>query len=111
MRLLFENDELKNLIQKYHLSVYNSSYGNDEYCLCFDGDGPSSFIGAYNRYIGKAYLFDSIHLKHDKIVGDKTKRHIYIEVEAFEKHLNELIIERKRILADIKERKMKKDFK
>lgn len=109
MRLLFENDELENLIQKYHLSVH-SSYGNDYY-LCFDGDGPSSFIGAYSRYNRHAYLFDSIHLKHDKIVSDKSKRHIYIEVEPFEKHLNEHIIERKRILADMKERKMKKDFK
>ena len=51
------------------------------------------------------------YLKHDKIVGDKNKRHDYIEVEPFEKHLNELIIQRKRILADMKERKMKKDFK
>ena len=109
MRLLFENDELENMIRKYHLMVYYST-GN-EYNLCFDGDGPSSFIGAYSRYSGKVYLFDSIHLKHDKIVGDKNKRHTYIEVEPFEKHLNELIIERKRILADMKERKMKKDFK
>lgn len=109
MRLLFENDELDNLIYKYHLIVY-SGIRNDCY-LCFAGDGPSSFIGAYSRYSGKAYLFDSIHLKHDKIVGDKNKRHDYIEVEPFEKHLNELIIQRKKILADIKERKMKKDFK
>ena len=109
MRLLFENDELDNLIYKYHLFIY-SGIGNDCY-LCFAGDGPSSFIGSYSRYSGKAYLFDSIHLKHDKIVGDKNKRHDYIEVEPFEKHLNELIIQRKRILADIKERKMKKDFK
>ena len=42
MRLLFENDELENLIHKYHLMVY-FSYGND-YCLCFEGDSPSSFI-------------------------------------------------------------------
>ena len=109
MTLLFENDEIDKLIIKYHLMVY-FSYGN-EYCICFDGDGPSSFIGAYSIFSGKAYLFDSIHLKHDKIVGDKNKRHTYIEVEPFEKHLNELIIQRKRILAEIKERKMKKDFK
>ena len=109
MTLLFENDELANLINKYHLLVYFSA-GND-YCLCFEGDRPSSFIGAYNIYSGKVYLFDSIHLKHDKIVGDKNKRHTYVEVEPFEKHLNELIIQRKRILAEIKERKMKKDFK
>lgn len=109
MRLLFENDELDNLIYKYHLIVY---YGpGNEYYMCFDGDYSSSYIGAYNRYCGQAYLFDSIHLKHDKIVGDKNKRHTYIEVEPFEKHLNELIIQRKRILAEIKERKMKKDFK
>ena len=109
MTLLFENDELDNLILKYHLMVYCSS-GND-YFICFYGDSPSSFIGAYSRYIGKAYLFDSIHLKHDKIIGDKDKRHFYIEVEPFEKHLNELIIQRKKILAEQKERKMKKDFK
>ncbi len=109
MTLLFENDELDNLILKYHLKVH-FSFGN-EYCICFDGDGPSSFIGAYSIYSGQAYLFDSIHLKHDKIVGDKNKRHTYVEVEPFEKHLNELIIQRKRILAEIKERKMKKDFK
>lgn len=109
MTLLFENEELENLIRKYHLMVYYST-GN-YYCLCFDGDGPSSFIGAYSKYSGKAYLFDSIHLKHDKIIGDKNKRHTYIEVEPFEKHLNELIIQRKKILAEIKERKMKKDFK
>lgn len=109
MNLLFENDELDNLILKYHLTVYSDA-GND-YCICFDGDGPSSFIGAYSRYSGKAYLFDSIHLKHDKIIGDKDKRHFYIEVEPFEKQLNELIIQRKKILAEQKERKMKKDFK
>ena len=56
-------------------------------------------------------MFDSIHLKHDKIVGDKNKRHTYIEVEPFEKHLNELIIQRKKILAEQREQKMKKDFK
>lgn len=109
MTLLFENDELDKLIYKYHLIVYFST-GNDYY-LCFEGDSASSFIGAYNRYGGQAYLFDSIHLKHDKIVGDKNKRHTYVEVEPFEKHLNELIIQRKRILAEMKERKMKKDFK
>lgn len=109
MTLLFENDELDKLILKYHLMVYFSS-GNDYY-LCFEGDSASSFIGAYSIYSGQAYLFDSIHLKHDKIVGDKNKRHTYIEVEPFEKHLNELIIQRKRILAEMKERKMKKDFK
>ena len=108
MTLLFENDELDNLIIKYHLMVHRS--GTD-YFICFEGDGPSSFIGAYSRYSGKAYLFDSIHLKHDKIIGDKNKRHFYIEVEPFEKHLNELIIQRKKILAELKERKMKKDFK
>ena len=109
MTLLFENDELENLIRKYHLMVY-SGIGNDYY-ICFDGDVPSSYIGIYSRYSGRAYLFDSIHLKHDKIIGDKNKRHTYIEVEPFEKHLNELIIQRKRILAEQKERKMKKDFK
>ena len=109
MRLLFENDEFENLICKYNLMVY-SGIGNDCY-ICFDGDVPSSYIGIYSRYSGIAYLFDSIHLKHDKIVGDKNKRHTYIEVEPFEKHLNELIIQRKRILAELKERKMKKDFK
>ena len=109
MTLLFENDNIDNLLLKYHLKVH-FSYGN-EYCICFEGDGPSSFIGAYSIFSGKAYLFDSIHLKHDKIVGDKNKRHTYIEVEPFEKHLNELIIQRKRILAEMKERKMKKDFK
>lgn len=109
MTLLFENDELENLIHKYHLMVY-SGIGNDYY-ICFDGDVPSSYIGIYSRYSGRAYLFDSIHLKHDKIIGDKNKRHTYIEVEPFEKHLNELIIQRKRILAEQKERKMKKDFK
>ena len=109
MTLLFENDEIDNLIIKYHLKVHFSF--DNEYCICFDGDGPSSFIGAYSIFSGKAYLFDSIHLKHDKIVGDKNKRHTYVEVEPFEKHLNELIIQRKRILAEIKERKMKKDFK
>lgn len=108
MTLLFENDELDKLILKYHLQVH-FNYGNN--CICFDGDGPSSYIGAYSTFSGQAYLFDSIHLKHDKIVGDKNKRHTYVEVEPFEKHLNELIIQRKRILADIKERKMKKDFK
>lgn len=108
MTLLFENDELENLIRKYHLMVY-SGIGNDYY-ICFDGDVPSSYIGIYSRYSGRAYLFDSIHLKHDKIIGDKNKRHTYIEVEPFEKHLNELIIQRKRILAEMKERKMKKDF-
>jgi hypothetical protein len=109
MRLLFENDELDKLIQKYHLLVY-SGIGNDYY-ICFDGDVPSSYIGIYSRYSGKAYLFDSIHLKHDKIIGDKNKKHYYIEVEPFEKHLNELIIQRKKIIAEMKERKMKKDFK
>ena len=109
MTLLFENDELDNLIRKYHLMVY-SGIRNDYY-ICFDGDGPSSYIGAYSRYNGKVYLFDSIHLKHDKIVGDKDKRHTYIEVEPFEKHLNELIIQRKKILAEQKELKMKEDFK
>ena len=109
MRLLFENDELDKLIQKYHLRVY-SDVGNDYY-ICFEGDGPSSYIGIYSRYSGKAYLFDSIHLKHDKIVGDKNKRHTYIEVEPFEKHLNELIMQRKRIITEMKERKMQKDFK
>lgn len=109
MTLLFENDELDNLILKYHLKVYFSA-GND-YFICFEGDSASSYIGAYSIYSGKAYLFDSIHLKHDKIVGDKNKRHFYVEVEPFEKHLNELIIQRKRILAELKERKMKKDFK
>ena len=108
MTVLFENDELENVIRKYHLTVYlNDGY----YYLCFYGDGPSSYIGAYSRYNGKVYLFDGIHLKHDKIVGDKDKRHTYIEVEPFEKHLNELIIQRKKILADMKESKMKKDFK
>lgn len=109
MTLLFENDELDKLIQKYHLLVH-IGIGNDYY-ICFEGDGPSSFIGAYNRYGDKVYLFDSILLKHDKIVGDKNKRHTYIEVEPFEKHLNELIIQRKKILAEQRERKMKKDFK
>jgi hypothetical protein len=109
MNLLFENDELDNLIRKYHLLVY-SGIGNDYY-ICFDGDVPSSYIGIYSRYSGKAYLFDSIHLKHDKIIGDKNKKHYYIEVEPFEKHLNELIIQRKKIIAEMKERKMKKDFK
>lgn len=108
MTLLFENDELDNLILKYHLKVYFSA---GDYYLCFEGDNSSSYIGAYSRYSGKAYLFDSIHLKHDKIIGDKNKRHFYIEVEPFEKHLNELIMQRKKILAEIKERKMKKDFK
>lgn len=109
MRLLFENDELGNLIRKYNLMVYYSS-GN-YYYISFEGDSSSSYIGAYSIYNKKAYLFDSIHLKHDKIIGDKNKRHTYIEVEPFEKHLNELIIQRKRILAEQKERKMKKDFK
>lgn len=109
MTLLFENDELDKLIQKYNLLVHNG-IGNDYY-IFFDGDVPSSYIGIYSRYYKRACLFDSIHLKHDKIVGDKNKRHDYIEVEPFEKHLNELIIQRKKILADIKERKMKKDFK
>lgn len=109
MTLLFENDELDNLIRKYHLMVY-SGIGNDYY-LCFDGDVPASYIGIYSRYYKRACLFDSIHLKHDKIVGDKNKRHTYIEVEPFEKHLNELIIQRKKILAEQREQKMKKDFK
>lgn len=56
-------------------------------------------------------MFDSIHLKHDKIVCDKNKRHTYTEVEPFEKHLNELIIQRKKILVEQKELKMKEDFK
>lgn len=109
MKLLFENDELEKLIQKYHLMVY-SGLSNDYY-LCFEGDKASSYIGMYSRYHKNACLFDSIHLKHDKIVGDKNKRHTYIEVEPFEKHLNELIIQRKKILAEQRERKMKKDFK
>lgn len=109
MTLLFEKDELDKLILQYHLKVH-LSYGNDFY-LCFDGDSSSSYIGAYNRYSEKAYLFDSIHLKHDKIIGDKNKRHTYVEVEPFEKHLNELIIQRKKIIAEQKERKIKKDFK
>ena len=53
----------------------------------------------------------SLNLKNDKIVCDKNKRHTYIEVEPFEKHLNELIIQRKKILAEQRELKMKKDFK
>lgn len=109
MRLLFENDELDNLIYKYHLMVY-SGIRNDYY-ICFDGDVPSGYIGIYNRYYKRACLFDSIHLKNDKIVCDKNKRHTYIEVEPFEKHLNELIIQRKKILAEQRELKMKKDFK
>ena len=109
MTLLFENDELEKLIRKYHLRVY---FGDgDYYYLNFEGDSPSSYIGGYSRYYKKAYLFGSIHLKHDKIISDKNKRHIYTEVEAFENHLNELIIQRKKILAKMKERKMKKDFK
>ena len=108
MRLLFENDGIENLIRKYHLRVY---FGVGDYYLNFEGDSPSSYIGGYSRYYKKACLFDIIHLKHDKIVSDKNKRHTYTEVEPFEKHLNELIIQRKRILAELKERKMKKDFK
>lgn len=108
MTLLFENDELDKLIQKYHLTVY---FGIDEDYICFEGDGSSSYIGIYSRYYKKACLYDSIHLKHDKIVSDKNKRHTYTEVEPFEKHLNELIIQRKKILAELKECKMKKDFK
>jgi len=109
MTLLFENDELDKLIDKYHLLIY-SGHGNDYY-LCFEGDGPSSFIGIYSRYYKTACLIDSIHLKHDKIVCDKNKRHNYTEVEPFEEHLNELIVQRKKILAEMRERKMKKDFK
>lgn len=109
MTLLFENDELDKLIDKYHLLIY-SGLGNDYY-ICFDGDGPSSFIGIYSRYHKIACLYDSIHLKHDKIVSDKNKKHEYIEVEPFEKHLNELIIQHKKILTEQRERKMKKDFK
>ncbi len=109
MTLLFENDELDKLIQKYNLLVHNG-IGNDYY-ICFDGDVPSSYIGIYSRYYKRACLLDSIHLKHDKIVGDKNKRHTYIEVEPFEKHLNELIIQRKKILVEQKELKMKEDFK
>jgi hypothetical protein len=44
-------------------------------------------------------------------VCDKNKRHNYTEVEPFEEHLNELIVQRKKILAEMRERKMKKDFK
>lgn len=109
MTLLFENDVLENLIRKYHLRVYFGA--GDYYYLNFKGDSPSSYIGGYSRYYKNAYLFDSVHLKHDKIVGDKNKRHTYTEVEPFEKHLNELIIQCKKILAEMKERKMKKDFK
>lgn len=109
MTLLFENDELDNLIRKYHLMVY-SGIRNDYY-ICFDGDVPSGYIGIYNRYYKRACLFDSIHLKHDKIVYDKNKKHTYTEVEPFEKHLNELIIQRKKILVEQKELKMKEDFK
>lgn len=76
MRLLFENDELENLISKYNLMVY---FNDGYYCI--------------------------------KYLVIKNKRHTYIEVEPFEKHLNELIIQRKRILADMKELKMKEDFK
>lgn len=108
MRLLFENEELEMLIQKYHLKVYTGIY---DYYLYFNGDETSSYIGVYNIYHKTACLFDSIHLKHDKIISEKSKSHTYIEVEPFEKHLNELIIQRKKILAEIKERKMKKDFK
>lgn len=108
MTLLFENDGFENLIQKYHLTVY---FGIDVNYICFEGDGSSSYIGIYNRYYKEVCLYDSIHLKHDKIVSDKNKRHTYTEVEPFEKHLNELIIQRKKILADMKERKMKEDFK
>lgn len=109
MTLLFENDGLENLIRKYHLRIY---FGvGDYHYLNFEGDGPSSYIGGYSRYHKKAYLFDNIHLKHDKIISDKNKRYYYTELEPFEKQLNELIIQRKKILADMKERKMKKDFK
>lgn len=41
MTLLFENDELEKLIQKYHLMVY-SGLSNDYY-LCFEGDKASSY--------------------------------------------------------------------
>ena len=48
MTLLFENDELENLIRKYHLRV---CFGDGVYYyLNFEGDNPSSFIGAYSRY-------------------------------------------------------------
>lgn len=55
MTLLFENDELDNLIRKYHLMVY-SGIRNDYY-ICFDGDVPSGYIGIYNRYYKRACLF------------------------------------------------------
>lgn len=45
MRLLFENDELDNLIRKYHLMVYSGII--NDYYICFDGDVPSGYIGIY----------------------------------------------------------------
>ena len=107
MTLLFENAELDKLIQKYHLIVY---FGINENYICFEGDGPSSYIGIYSRYYKKVCLYDSIHLKHDKIVSDKSKSHFYTEVEPFEKHLNELIMQRKKILAENERTQNEKGF-
>lgn len=103
-------DNLIETLEQYHLKI-RSNYSNGDYYISFaDLDYPHQ-IGVFNPRKAICYLYDSIHLKHEKIVADKNHKTDYTDTELFKKHLNELIRQKKTLLNDMKVRKMLKDFK
>ena len=103
-----DTNTFEELCKKYHLR-YGYAFSTSSYYIGFADLDYYNIIG----FVGSdgGYLYKSIHLKHEKIIGEKDKRVYFSTIEDMEEHLNELIRQKKEILADIKERKMKKDFK
>lgn len=103
-------DKIIETLEQYHLKI-RSNYSNGDYYICFTDLDYPNYIGVFNPRKAICYLYDSIHLKHEKIVADKNHITHYTDIEPFTKHLNELIRQKKTLLNDIKVRKMLKDFK
>jgi hypothetical protein len=96
------------ICKKYNL-LYGYAFSTSSYYIGFADLDYHNIIGFVSASGG--YLYKFIHLKHDKIIGEKDKRVYFSTIEDMEVHLNELIKQKKEILVGIKERKMKKDFK
>ena len=100
---------LDTLFPKYNLRIWFSTTEN--YYFGFRDDGPKSYIGRMDFRCAKYCLYDGIHLKHEMIMANKEKPLYFTDVEPFEKQLNEIIKQRKVLLAKQRERKINRDFK
>ena len=110
-----KDTEVYKICEKYNIEVIHY-LGGEFKDLGFYRDEPYKHfcrIGTFNGSVRRAecYVYEKIKLKHEKFVGCSDTKIYCDDLEMFEKCLQNISAQRKKLLVNLKIKDINKDFK